>query len=48
MESKRDPRKLKWASIPNDDAASKPCAADGKLEEKRKAGGKADRGQERK
>lgn len=24
MESKRAPRKLKWTSIPNDDAASKP------------------------
>lgn len=45
MESKRAPRKLKWASIPNDDAASKLCATDGKL-----LGGKraASGGQERK
>lgn len=46
MESKRVPRKLKWTSIPKDDMASKPCAANGKLPGERKAGGKADRVQE--
>lgn len=36
MESKRVPRKFKWTSIPNDDMASKPCAANGKLPGERK------------
>lgn len=44
MESKRAPRKLKWTNIPNDDAASKLCATDGKLLGKRAASS----GQERK
>lgn len=33
----RAPRKLKWTNIPNDDAASKLCATDGKLLGKRTA-----------
>lgn len=40
MESKRAPRKLKWTSIPNDDAASKPMES---YWGKRETGGKADR-----